>query len=1455
MPLMFLSQDFVISEATIAYVEVPKVALLRTLAGLIALLWSLEWAIKSSAFQGSLPSISTAVLVEKLRPSKMVAGLNGWLKNHPTRWLILAAFVFYGSTFLSTVLSGSFTNSMWGEIPGQDGYSAYSIGAYCIVFSVIATHLKNKAQLERLLGAVILMGVLVGLYGSLQHYGHDLFSITEITGGGSSRVTIFMGNTIFAAAVLSMTVPITLMTAAISLRLGKPVNWWPFTMLGQLGTRWVFTSLWALALGVQLLGLMFTFSRGPWSGTVLALVAFLGLVCISSGWRDLVRTGLVIGLAGILLVSFLHWQGSVTVVDLGPWLGFVTACLGLAGVLATLYVIEKYGRTVIIIACVGAVVTIAGAAILGPTALSDRGTADPTNDRTGSASVAGEAVDRITSINTNVLGGFFGGRGTHWKVSWELIKDRPWFAFDHLHLAWLRPLVGYGPDLFRYTYLLESPEEGKDFLPLEPDHAHNFFIHQTVEQGIFGGLASLALFASVFGIAAHHLVRRRRSASPLYTLILLGLAAVILGRFLEMMVGVARISDLTVLWVVFGLFAASASLANVDSETASPAVSQPPRTFTRREKLRAQRGSTTRRPSIGLLFRLAVVAWLIGGIGVVTWQKGINPVRAAVADAQASKHFQKGDLASTVDEFDKAIRLAPGIPNYYHNRALTYLVYQLNPDAFTEPDCEQQQEMSYTVCLGIQSLESNLESVNRQPFNYRARLAAGNSAFNLQLHDVAVESYEAAARMLPNAFGIRNVLAESLIETGQYEKALTELDWSLRITGDSVESQTALLLKSTALQRLGKLDDALSTVNQGLLLGYGPGLAQTRLNIIRDIVNELGVRLDLEHFDAKINKDPQDEISYYLRGLAHLALGDAESANLDIRKSYDLGLQLGEVLANRGYARLKVNDLDGAGSDLSSAVEATPKNALFNAYLGEYLMARGKYAGALNSLENASILDPELGLANLIRGKIFMTLGLEESAKKALATSSGLNLPTAQDYVDRGEIYAVLGDYDLAFSDLNEAIRISPNQAKYYNARAKAHAIFNDFETAIADFNDAIQRDSQGSEYFVNRGVVYDILGETELASADFAIAKSLDYVAPSSLDGRNTSNFTGYTEIPYDELGSALLLNLQNDRQALRTIEFHSAQKSGSQKYVMALQILGQAHIELGMWTAAADRFSKLIELSPMVPEAYRFRGRSYQALKRYTDAIKDFDQAVLLGSLDGENFLARGQAYAEIGESDLARADFTEAIRLNPDFSDAYVSLGYLSVQSGNYSSALSDINRAIEISPLNHDAYSKRASAYIGLGQTSLALEDLERASKLKPSDSDYLYQRGQLRYELEDYDLAINDFNGAILLNEGSTHVDPRDARPFISRGRAYLQIGNPNQSLDDAVQAIKLLENNISSADWDGSKLAVNTQLANAQQLLWDVSKMAVNTQLANTQQLLDDANRTSSIRWAEHNES
>ena len=121
---------------------------------------------------------------------------------------------YLGTTLLSTAVSGSLSVSLWGEVPGQDGYPAYTVAAYVLLFTVIATRLKTRPQLWRLHAAIVAMGMLISGYVILQHYGHDFLNLSEQTGGG---VTAFMGNRIFAAAVMLMTIPITAAATVVAL--------------------------------------------------------------------------------------------------------------------------------------------------------------------------------------------------------------------------------------------------------------------------------------------------------------------------------------------------------------------------------------------------------------------------------------------------------------------------------------------------------------------------------------------------------------------------------------------------------------------------------------------------------------------------------------------------------------------------------------------------------------------------------------------------------------------------------------------------------------------------------------------------------------------------------------------------------------------------------------------------------------------------------------------------------------------------------------------------------------------------------------------------------------------------------------------------------------------------------------------------------------------------------------
>lgn len=779
-PLAFFDRDYAKSETIIAYVEIPKVALLRTLAALMGILWLIDWGLHGTLNFGTsfrlknLPSL----------PAQWVAWLRDAMPGHPHRWLFVAVGFYLGTTLLSTVLSGSFQVSLWGEIPGQDGYPAYTVAAYILLFAVISTHLKTRPQLWRLLAVIVAMGVINTGYAVLQHYGHDFLNLTESTGGGTYRTTSFMGNAIFAAAVMLMTIPVTAMATVIALLYlperkraarNKLAQWLPSLAVLAAG---------ALALAVQFLGLVFTLSRGPWLGTTIAIALMVGLVSIFTGWANTAKLAVIIGLGGVIAVGVLINPSFKSDLDPGP-------------VISSSAVSDS---------------TLAASLIDNSVQQPEADVETPSNISVVVEPTASEAFQRMRSMLGIVAGGLTGGRQTHWKVSWVLIRDRPWFEFDNLSLRWLRPLVGYGPDLFRYTYLLESPPEGSNHFPLEPDHAHNYFIHQTVEQGFLGTLSSLGVFAAVFLIAAYQLFRSNSAMNPLHKLMLVTLISVLAGRGLEMMVGVARISDLTVYWVLLGMF--SALPLATQELTPQPIRSTP----------RGRSPSLTHTPSLPRaefgdrlwLCRLALVTWLIGALLVLTWMKGISYPRASVLVGDALEYSRQGDLPSTLAAIDKAIELAPDVPVYYNWRASVYNAYRQNPQVPRFERCSLQNKVSYEVCLAALAHESNLAGSNQRPFYYRSRIKLADSAFKLLRDDEAIRHYQESLDLVPSSWALRDNLASAFIQQGKPEQALRLLAESLEITKDTGPSINSLVLRASAYLDLDRPGDSIDDLNRAL---------------------------------------------------------------------------------------------------------------------------------------------------------------------------------------------------------------------------------------------------------------------------------------------------------------------------------------------------------------------------------------------------------------------------------------------------------------------------------------------------------------------------------------------------------------------------------------------------------------------------------------------------------------
>lgn len=239
-PLVVLSEHQLLS-----ITEMPKIVSLRLIASGVAVLLLSRVIIT----QFSLLSANTQT------DSNPSAGFRTFARRNP---VIVAATILLLTQAISTVFSVDPAGSMFGADPGRDGYDLYTLSAYFMMFFAIAISVKERGQIQRIVIAIALAGVLAGAIGVSQRFELAPFGISStFDEAGQSRVTGTAGNPIIFGSLLTATVPFFL--AAMTMAWGK-VN----------------ARLWTAGVALGLFLIMFptalTISRGAWLGFAGALV-------------------------------------------------------------------------------------------------------------------------------------------------------------------------------------------------------------------------------------------------------------------------------------------------------------------------------------------------------------------------------------------------------------------------------------------------------------------------------------------------------------------------------------------------------------------------------------------------------------------------------------------------------------------------------------------------------------------------------------------------------------------------------------------------------------------------------------------------------------------------------------------------------------------------------------------------------------------------------------------------------------------------------------------------------------------------------------------------------------------------------------------------------------------------------------------------------------------------------
>ncbi|MCP4418503.1 MAG: tetratricopeptide repeat protein [Chloroflexi bacterium] len=474
--------------------EPDKLTLMRSIAVLMAVAWLVKFADLRQWEQGA----------------RLRWGADDSFWRMPFLLIVtLLALVYLVSALFSVTPSVSWAGSY------QRLQGTYTTLAYIVIFGTTIATMRNRAQVRRLVTAVIITSIPIAFYGLLQHFELDPL---PWAGDVSNRIAGQMGNAIFIAAYLIMAVPLTVARIIAS-----------FTNILSdeelSGADVIRSSAYIFTAAIQLIAIYWSGSRGPWLGLGAGLFAFILVVLVGlrsaaedRGRFRLKEAGIgalfvLLGTAVSYTILFLILRAVTQAGQLaslaGPMASFIAfvAAVGLVTMGMFVLVAARRGWRWLWFSWMVMSLLMAAWLLLFnlPAESSEQYAEMPLVGNVFSTLNEWRELPRIGRLGKVLEADDGTGRVRTliWEGALELLLPHEPIAFPDGRsdtFNFLRPIIGYGPESMYVAYNSFYPPElaTLEARNASPDRSHNETFDALVITGLAGFLLWQALYLSVF---------------------------------------------------------------------------------------------------------------------------------------------------------------------------------------------------------------------------------------------------------------------------------------------------------------------------------------------------------------------------------------------------------------------------------------------------------------------------------------------------------------------------------------------------------------------------------------------------------------------------------------------------------------------------------------------------------------------------------------------------------------------------------------------------------------------------------------------------------------------------------------------------------------------------------------------------------------------------------------------
>jgi tetratricopeptide (TPR) repeat protein len=582
----------------------------------------------------------------------------------------------------------------------------------------------------------------------------------------------------------------------------------------------------------------------------------------------------------------------------------------------------------------------------------------------------------------------------------------------------------------------------------------------------------------------------------------------------------------------------------------------------------------------------------------------------------------------------------------------------------------------------------------------------GRDFFNRRQWDNAVRFFRDALTAYPRHFRARLYLGETLMQQGNLDEALSELQQAYELDRDEARLPLArsLVVQAEAKEKAGDEENALIAAEKALEVSPNEQAARVLLATIWTRRGKAA--LDANKFEDALHAyDKAGNLTNFADDVLHVVGGLNEEEQMRV---YDLILR-----------------------SAPDHMETRQRRQAIWLRRGETALERNDLEAALAAFQQASDAEEIARVKALQERQVFATL-LEEAEAHERAERWTEAAVAYEQLISQAPDEESNQEWQTAL----ERCRVEEKLADLFltGVGALSHKDWKQAQHAFAE----VIRHHPG---YRKNGKLAASLLEQAVLERKWALPKR----SPLIITAVITVIILGLTIV-----ATRALIDLRNYRNKLAEASFE----------------IGNTRYQQGDMLQATSYYSRAIELNPKRAEYYIWSGIVDRETGQLGAALSDHNHAIELEPDNASHYLERARTYRAMGKLEAALSDNNQSVSLSNAEPGLYFDRAVTYQQSGKLSAALLDYNRAIELDPEEPYVYFVRGVFYRDFKhEPDQAVRDFEKFLTKADRSNCPKCEEAEL-YIKEQQALSLSIPNGSFETSGVWTYYDPENVQTFL-----------------------------------------------------------------------------------------